>query len=88
MAAKVTRTCVSIVYSVKVYNEDSDTVSTKEVAISEDVKPEKGIAGKLNANETPIKYKAIKRVEELRVMSSDTYIEHSTVESRKETPIE
>ena len=87
MASKVTRTCVSIVYTVKVYNEDTDSVSTKEVALSEDVKPEKGISGKLDTNETPIKYKPIKRVEELRVMSSETYIEHSTVENRKETPI-
>ena len=88
MAAKVTRTCVSIVYSVKVYDESNDSVFTKEISIDENDKPEKAIPTELPDYQTAIKFKAIKKVEELREMTSKDYIKHSRAVSRKETVLE
>lgn len=88
MAAKVTRTCVSILYTVKVYDEANDKVFTKEISVDENDKPEKAIPAELPDNQTAIKFKAVKRIEELREMTSKDYVKYSKPVSRKETVLE
>lgn len=87
MAQIVTRTCTMIVYAVKVYNENTDKVFTLDISIDESEKPSKAIPELLGPQETMIKAVPVKKVEELRKMTSRYYYEHSELVSSKIIPL-
>ena len=83
MAQVVTRTCTMIIYDVKVYDESTDKVFSVELALEEGEKPNKAIPELLTDAQSMIKAKPIKKVEELRKMTSRFYYNNSELVSSK-----